>query len=85
MVNAAKSNAAITVQTITALSEHGQVAPAVVVDRVLFASSMIDGRTVMELDPSGRAAEEVASLCKFINSAFPENRKAVKKKEKAVV
>jgi len=85
VVNAAKANASITVQTVAALSEHGQVAPAVVADRVLFASSMIDGRTVFDVDPTGRSAEEIASLSKFVNSLFTENRKDVKEKEKALV
>ncbi len=62
VVNAAKANASITVQTVTALSEHGEVAPAVVADRVLFASSLIDGRTVFDVDPTGRSAQEVAAL-----------------------
>ena len=85
VVNAAKGNASITVQTVTALSEHGRVAPAIVADRVLFASSMIDGRTVFDVDPTGRAAEEMASLWKFVNSVFTEKRKDVKRKEKALV
>lgn len=84
VVNAAKVNASITMQTVTALSEHGQVAPAVIADRVLFASSMIDGRTVFELDPAGRSAEEATLLWKAVKSVFPENRKAVKK-EKVLV
>lgn len=85
VVNAAKGNASITVQTVTALSEHGQVAPAIVADRVLFASSMIDGRTVFDVDPTGRAAEEMAALYKFVNSVFTEKRKDTKRKEKALV
>ncbi len=85
VVNAAKANASITVQTVTALSEHGQVAPAVVADRVLFASSMIDGRTVFDVDPTGRSADEIAALWKFVNSLFTENRKNVNRKEKALV
>jgi chromosome partitioning protein len=85
VVNAAKANALITIQTVTALSEHGQVAPAVVADRVLFASSMIDGRTVLDVDPVGRSADEIAALWKFVNSLFTENRKDVTKKEKALV
>lgn len=85
VVNAAKGNASITVQTVTALSEHGQVAPAVVADRVLFASSMIDGRTVFDVDPVGRAAEEIAALWTFVNSIFTEKRKDAKRKEKALV
>jgi chromosome partitioning protein len=85
VLNAAKANASITLQTVTALSEHGQVAPAFVADRVLFASSMIDGRTVFEVAPEGKAAEEIESLCDFVKSVFTEKRKDVKTKEKALV
>ncbi len=84
-MNAAKANASITVQSVTALSERDQVAAAVVADRVLFASSMIDGRTVFDVDSSGRSAEEIAALWKFVNSLFTENRNDVKTKEKALV
>jgi chromosome partitioning protein len=85
VVNAAKSNASITIQTVTALSEHGQVAPAVVADRVLCASSMIDGRTVFEVDPSGKSAQEMSALWKFVDSLFAERRSIAKPKEKALV
>lgn len=84
VVNSAKPNAGITVQTVTALSEHGQVAPAVIADRVLFASSMVDGRTVFEIEPGGRSAEEISALREFVNSAFPENKKSVKKEKVSV-
>ena len=54
----AKSNARITVQTIAALSEHGQVFPAVIHDRVDFAVAM----TAIEIRPSSPAAAEAAEL-----------------------
>jgi len=81
VVNAAKPNASITVQTVTALSEHGQVAPALVADRVLFASSMVDGRTVLELEPNGRSAEETLALCEFVKAAFTEKTPSAKKEK----
>jgi hypothetical protein len=46
---------------------------------------MIDGRTVFDVDPAGRAAEEMAMLWKFVNSVFTEKRKDAKRKEKALV
>lgn len=58
----AKSNARITVQTIAALSEHGQVFPAVIHDRVDFAAAMTDGRTAIEVRKSGLAAAEAVEL-----------------------
>ena len=58
----AKGNALLTVQAMAALSEHGVVAPAVMHDRVDYASSMTDGRTVQEADPKGRSAAEMTNL-----------------------
>ena len=58
----AKGNARITVQTIAALSEHGQVFQSVMHDRVDYAASMTDGRTVLEISPRGAAAAETTAL-----------------------
>ena len=68
----AKSNARITVQTIAALSEHGQVFPAIIHDRVDFAAAMTDGRTALELRPSGPAATEAAELWKLAKERLGE-------------
>jgi chromosome partitioning protein len=58
----AKSNARITVQTMAALSEHGQVFQAIVHDRVDYAAAMTDGRTVLEINPNGASAAEITQL-----------------------
>lgn len=58
----AKGNARITVQTIAALSQHGQVLQAIVHDRVDYAASMTDGRTATEINPASPAAAEIAAL-----------------------
>jgi chromosome partitioning protein len=58
----AKANARITIQTIAALSQHGQVFQSVVHDRVDYASSMTDGRTAPEINPTGPGAMEIAEL-----------------------
>jgi chromosome partitioning protein len=62
----AKANARITVQTIAALSQHGQVFQSVIHDRVDYAASMTDGRTAMEINASGPAAAELAELWKLM-------------------
>ena len=72
MLTQAKSNARITVQTIAALSEHGQVFQAIIHDRVNYAASMTDGRTAIEIDPSGPAAAEVAALCGLTRNRLGE-------------
>ena len=74
----AKGNALLTVQAMAALSEHGVVAPAVMHDRVDYASSMTDGRTVLEADPKGRSAAEMAALWKFVKGRLQESTHARK-------
>jgi chromosome partitioning protein len=74
----AKGNALLTVQAMAALSAHGVVSPAVMHDRVDYAASMTDGRTVQETDPRGRSATEMADLWKFIKGRMNESTKARK-------
>jgi chromosome partitioning protein len=74
-VTQAKSNALLTVQAMAALSEHGMVAPAVMHDRVDYASSMTDGRTVLETDPKGRSSAEMAALWEFVKGRMHESTK----------
>ena len=74
-VTQAKSNARLTVQAMAALSQHGIVAPAIIHDRVDYAASMIDGRTVLEVDPRGRSAAEVNELWSFVKERINEKTK----------
>jgi chromosome partitioning protein len=78
-VTQAKSNTRLTVQAVAALSEHGIVAPAIVADRVDFAASMIDGRTVLEVDAKGRSASEIGELWLFVKKRINDKQKARKK------
>ena len=66
VINAANLRARITSDTVIALSQHGTVAPVFVQQRVDFATSMIDGRTVCELDPEGRSAGEIRLLWDYV-------------------
>src|ERR1017187_549083 len=68
----AKPNARITIQTIAALSQHGQVFQSVVHDRVDYAASMTDGRTALEINPNSPAAAEIAELWGFIRKRIGE-------------
>jgi chromosome partitioning protein len=77
-VTQAKPNARITVQAVAALSAHGVVAPSIISDRVDYAASMIDGRTVLETDPRGRSAAEVAGLWAFVLERMHDKQKARK-------
>lgn len=69
VVNGATPRAKINEEAIAALSIHGPLAPLVVHQRVDFASSMIDGRTVMELQiKASRSSDEVSELWEFIKT-----------------
>lgn len=74
-VTQAKANSKLTVQAMAALSAHGVVAPAILHDRVDYAASMIDGRTVLELDPRGRSAGEVVALWRFVKERLHASTK----------
>jgi len=78
-VTQAKPNSRLTVQAMAALSEHGVVAPVIVHDRVDYAASMIDGRTVLEVDSKGRSAAEMTELWSFVKARMHEGNKARKK------
>ena len=73
MVNAATPKAKITSEAAVALSQHGTVAPITLHHRTDFAASMIDGRTVMEVEPEGRSAQEVAALWHYIADRLERN------------
>ena len=73
VVNGATPKAKITYEAAVALSQHGTVAPVTLHHRVDFAASMIDGRTVMEVDPKGRSAREVIELWDYIADRLEKN------------
>jgi chromosome partitioning protein len=75
VVTQAKGNALLTIQAVAALSEHGVVSPAIVHDRVDYAASMTDGRTVLETDNRGRSASETTALWEFVKGRMNESTK----------
>jgi len=66
VVNGASSRAQITVNVAVALSQYGTLAPAIIHQRTDFASSMIDGRTVMEIPRRSKSADEIAELWDYL-------------------
>ncbi|MGK6323537.1 AAA family ATPase [Sphingomonas sp. DT-51] len=73
VVNAATPKARITADAVIALSQHGTVAPVTVHQRTDFAASMIDGRTVMEVDSRSRSAAEIAELWSYVSDRLEKN------------
>jgi chromosome partitioning protein len=66
VLNAATARARITGEAAVALSQHGTVAPVTVKNRVDFAASMVDGRTVSEAVPDGASAAEMRDLWAYV-------------------
>ncbi len=63
VLNAAPIRSAIVDEARRGLEGKGtKVAPQVVCGRVAFSHGVIDGRTAMELEPDGKAAEEIQAL-----------------------
>lgn len=73
IVNGATNRARITGDAAIALSQHGTVAPVTVHQRVDFAVSMIDGRTVGELDSSSNSAREITELWNYVNTRLSKS------------
>ena len=73
VVNAATPKARITADATLALSQHGTVAPVIVHQRTDFAVSMIDGRTVMELDPRSKSTAEIEALWAYVCDRLEKN------------
>jgi chromosome partitioning protein len=65
-VNSATRRARITGDVAVALSQHGTVAPVTVHNRTDFATSMVDGRAVMELKPDSPSAKEISALWDYL-------------------
>jgi chromosome partitioning protein len=73
VVNAATPMAKITYEAAIALSQHGTVAPVIMHHRTDFAASMIDGRTVMEVNPNSKSAHEVSELWTYVSDRLEKN------------
>ena len=67
VVNGASAHARITIDMAIALSQHGTLAPSIIHQRADFASSMIDGRTVMEVPRKSPSAGEIRRLWSYID------------------
>lgn len=79
VVTQAKPTARLTMQAMAALSAHGIVAPVIMHDRVDYAASMVDGRTVNETDRKGRSAEEMKLFLSFVLERLHAKKKSKKK------
>jgi chromosome partitioning protein len=74
VINGATPRARITSEAAIALSQYGTLAPSIIHHRTDFASSMIDGRTVMELKRNSRSAGEIEKLWEYLQGRLFRER-----------
>jgi len=74
VINGATPRARITSEAAIALSQYGTLAPSIIHQRTDFASSMIDGRTVMELTRNSRSAGEIEKLWEYLQGRLYRDR-----------
>jgi len=77
VINGATPRTHIAKEAVGALAEHGKVAPVTIHHRVDFAASMVDGRTVSELAPESRSAQEITLLWKYVSAQLRKYAKDV--------
>lgn len=70
VVNAATPRARITADAAAALAELGPVAPVILHNRIDFATSMADGRTVQETASQSAAAVEIGQLWQCVQESL---------------
>lgn len=74
VVNGATPRARITAEALSVLSQFGTLAPSIIHQRVDFAASMIDGRTVMEIHGRTGSPAEIAALWRYVGGRLDLNR-----------
>jgi chromosome partitioning protein len=72
VINRVKPRVRLTGEAAIVLSQHGTVAPILIADRTVYASSGTDGRTAPELDPKGYAATEIYGLWRYLSDCMAE-------------
>jgi chromosome partitioning protein len=68
VVNGATPRTTMALEAVRALAQHGKVAPVTLHQRIDFAASMVDGRTVGGLTPQARSTREVASGWRYVSA-----------------
>ncbi len=74
VVNGASSRARITSDAVIELSQHGTLAPSIIHQRSDFASSMVDGRTVMEIGRKSPSSDEITELWTYLDDRLARLR-----------
>jgi chromosome partitioning protein len=69
VLNQGRSGSAINEKAVVLLSQYGlPVCPTIIMRRAALADAFIDGRAVCELEPNGKAAQEITASWQWIIS-----------------
>jgi chromosome partitioning protein len=68
VLNAVDTRTAEVAEAHTLLAKHYDVAPVMLGQRIAFARALASGRAVSEFEPTGKAAEEIAGLWKYLEA-----------------
>jgi chromosome partitioning protein len=89
VLNAAPTRGRLAGEAIAGLEKRGaSCAPAVVCQRAAFSHSVIDGRTALEFEPEGKAAQEIRDLYTWLcgqvgmSTRRPDNEPLEKQEER---
>ena len=66
VLNAAPVRGGMAEDARAAIAEHLEVAPVVLCQRSAYANAWIDGRSVEEYEPDGKAAAEIRALYRWL-------------------
>ncbi|MGH6934292.1 MAG: PilZ domain-containing protein [Dongiaceae bacterium] len=80
VVNGAMPDGELTPEVVMALAQHGTVASVAIPRNLAFVESMIDGRTVMEMNLEPSPAPEIVRLWEYLLSKFPKDGGAAAKR-----
>ena len=75
VINEAHPKEGITSDTAITLSQYGTVSPSIIHQRANFATSMVDGRTVMECTPDSESTREIEALWDYVNTRMEKIHK----------
>jgi len=74
VISQAVARSGLAGEAITVVSEFGPIA-GIIHGRTLYASAMTDGRTATEIEPKGKAADEIKALWKNVYEAVSSEEK----------
>jgi chromosome partitioning protein len=76
VINQVKPGTRLIAQTAAILSKHGPVAETFVAERTAYRSPYPKGQTIIEAEPKGRAALEIAALWRDIKACMHESMRS---------